>query len=55
MAVGTVRADLIIGPKVTSIGKPVVAPILAPVGAGTAGPLIHAETAAGGGIGLGIV
>ena len=55
IAVGTVRADLIIGPEVTGIGKPVVAPILTPVGAGTAGPLIHAETAAGGGIGLGIV
>jgi hypothetical protein len=45
MAISTVRADLIIRPKVTSISKPIPAPILAPVGSSTAGPLIHTETA----------
>lgn len=54
-AVGAVRADLIIRSKVTGIGEPVPAPILAKGGAGAAGSLIECDTAAGGGICLRVV
>lgn len=55
MAISAVRADLIIRPKVTSISKPIAAPILAPVSPRTPRPLIHTETAFGRRVGRGVV
>ncbi|OBT84224.1 hypothetical protein VE02_07677 [Pseudogymnoascus sp. 03VT05] len=55
MAISPIRANLIIRPKVTSIRKPIPAPILAPGSPRTPRPLIHTKTAFGRGIRRGVI